>query len=63
MGTRKDMPLVELDKMTDAPHRMIYDARQLAIKRGDDLADGLCSTSRRRNDVSSGTTSSTPVLI
>ena len=41
---------------------MIENSRQLSVEAGDDLADGLGSTSRGGDDVSTGTTSTTPVL-
>ena len=37
-------------------------ARELAVEAGNDLADGLGSTSGRRDDVPVNTTTATPVL-
>ena len=39
------------------------DVRELALERGDDLADGLSGTSRRGDDVVADGTTTTPVLV
>ena len=38
-------------------------AGKLALKGGDDLSDGLSSTSRRRNDIGTGSTATAPILL
>ena len=65
MGTRKERPLRTSASVSNhhPSQDRAGDVRELAVERGDDLADGLGSTSGGGDDVVADGSATTPVLV